>query len=235
LEPIYERHDLRHDDLDSPSVRHYAIFGWSTVAAVAIPQFDFKRRNFMDQEAMLKPALIGGVLLGVLSATPLISAANCICCAWVIGGGALASYLFVKESPRAVTLGKGVALGLLAGIIGAVVDTLFSIPLHMALRGLGSGFTDQFRQVLEQIPNLPPETKQGLQSILASGTGLSFVMIILGGLMKLVIYSVMAMLGGAIGVAIFEKRKPGDPHADSGTFPAPPMSPPPPPPVIPSS
>src|SRR5512136_504093 len=116
------------------------------MAAVTIWQNDFERRNFMDQEAMLKPALIGGVLLGVLSATPIVSAANCICCAWVIGGGVFAAYLFVKESPRAVTLGKGVALGLLAGIIGAVVDTLFSIPLHLALRGLGSGFADQFRQ-----------------------------------------------------------------------------------------
>ena len=187
----------------------------------------------MDQEAMLKPALIGGVLLGVLSATPLISAANCMCCAWVIGGGVLASYLFVKESQRAVTPGKGVALGLLAGIIGAVVDTLFSIPLHMALRGLGSGFTDQFRQMLEQVPNLPPETRQGLESILSSGTGFSFVMIVLGGLMKLVIYSLMAMLGGAIGVAIFEKRKPGEPHLDPAAFPSSPSNPPPPPPVIP--
>ncbi len=37
----------------------------------------------MNEQGMFKPALIGGVLLGVLSAIPLVSALNCFCCAWV--------------------------------------------------------------------------------------------------------------------------------------------------------
>lgn len=53
----------------------------------------------MNQEGMLKPALTGGVLLGILSALPFVSAFNCLCCAWVIGGGMLAAHLFVSSSP----------------------------------------------------------------------------------------------------------------------------------------
>src|SRR5512137_1271769 len=89
----------------------------------------------MNKDSFLKSALIGGVALGVLSALPVLGAVNCLCCAWVIGGGMLAAHLYVKDSPTPVTLGTGVLLGLLAGVVGAVVDTLFTIPLHMALRG----------------------------------------------------------------------------------------------------
>jgi len=36
------------------------------------------------------------------------------------------------------------------------------------------------------------------------------------------------MLGGAIGVAVFEKRKPGEPYPISDPFSTPPVNPPPP-------
>ncbi len=189
----------------------------------------------MDQEGMLKPALIGGVALGVLSAIPVISAFNCVCCAWVIAGGMLAAHLYVKSSPMVVTLGRGVALGLLTGVIGAVVDTLFSIPLHVALRSVGMGFVEQMREVLDQVPNLPPETKETLRSLFAEGGGISVLFLILSGLFKVVIYGIMAMLGGAIGVALFEKRKPGTSYGAPGPYPPPPsdLPPPPPPPEYP--
>ena len=65
----------------------------------------------MNEDSMLKPALVGGVLLGILSALPLINYFNCICCAWVILGSVVAARLYVKDSSVPVTLGRGVALG----------------------------------------------------------------------------------------------------------------------------
>ncbi len=185
----------------------------------------------MDQEGMFKPALIGGVLLGILSAVPIIQAFNCLCCAWVIGGGMLAAHLYVRSSPAAVTLGTGVLLGLLTGAIGAVVDTIFSIPIHVALRGFGMGMADQLRQALDQLPNVPPETRSALNAFLASGRGVGLLFIILMGFLKLVIYSLVGMLGGAIGIAVFEKRKTG---SQPPVY-QPPMNipPPPPPPDLP--
>ncbi len=187
----------------------------------------------MNQEAMLKPALVGGVALGVLSALPVVSAVNCLCCAWVIGGGILAANLYVKASPITVTLGRGVALGLLTGVIGAIVDTVFSVPLHMVLAGMGMGIAEQLREALGQVPNLPPETRDAVYSILSGEGSVGLLFIVLGGLIKLLIYGPMAMIGGAIGVAIFEKRSPG---SGSAQAPPPPRasyeelpSPPPPP------
>jgi hypothetical protein len=189
----------------------------------------------MNQEGMLKPALIGGVILGILSAIPIVSALNCLCCAWVIGGTMLAANLYVKSSPVAVTLGRGVGLGLLTGAIGAVVDVLFAIPMHLLLRGMGVNFMEPLREALEQIPNIPPETKDALGSIFAEGNGPGVFVIIVGGFFTLIVYSIVGMLGGALGVALFEKRKPGTiggpppipyPPAPPTDFPPPPPGPP---------
>jgi hypothetical protein len=180
----------------------------------------------MNQSEMFRPALIGGVLLGVLSALPVV---NCLCCVWVIAGGILASHLYVKGSPVAVTLGTGIVIGLITGVIGAIVSTLFAIPLQLLLGRLGMGLGNQLRQFIDQFPNLPPETREAMRALSGRGANIGIVLIIISGLFNLVIYSMMAMLGGAIGVAIFEKRKLG------GDTPAPPppyQAPPEPPPEI---
>jgi len=184
----------------------------------------------MKEEGMLKPALIGGVLIGILSAIPLIQALNCLCCAWVIAGGVFASYLYVKDSTTAVTLGRGVALGLLTGIIGAVVDTAFSIPLYLVLSRLGMGSSDQVQHVIELMPNLPPEARAELRALFARG-GFSVLFFFANAIAKLAIYSLMAILGASVGVALFEKRDPSSAPAFNPALPEhPPDLPPQPPP-----
>ncbi len=181
----------------------------------------------MNQNDMWKPALTGGVLLGVLSALPLINAVNCACCAWVIGGGMLAAHLYVRSSPTVVTLGSGLILGLLTGAIGGIVTTLFSIPLQILLRNIGMGFAEQMRQIFSEVPNLTPEMRRAFESII-TGTGTTGILFqIINGLINIVIFSVIAMLGGVLGVAIFEKRKIAPPTPDFHppvTLPTPPSS-----------
>jgi hypothetical protein len=184
----------------------------------------------MNQEPMLKPALIGGVILGILSALPIVGLFNCFCCAWIIGGGVLAAYLYVKDSSVPVTMGRGVALGLLTGIIGTIVYALFSIPLF--LFGPGTNFMEHMRQSLERMPNVPPETLQMLQSFYARGGMGAFIyaMIII---FMLIVSSLFGMLGGVIGVALFEKRKRGALSIEPPPYQPPSGMPPPPPPDVP--
>ncbi len=184
----------------------------------------------MNQEGMFKPALVAGVLLGFLSAMPVLQAFNCLCCAWVIGGGMLAAHLYVRGSPSVVTLGTGVLLGLVTGAIGAVVDTLFTIPIHLLLRPFGMGFAEQMRQAIDQLPNLSPESRDAMRSIFSGGRGIGLVFIVLMGFFKLIVYSLVGMLGGALGVALFEKRK-AEPQPPA--YQPPVNIPPPPPPDIP--
>src|SRR5205814_1251056 len=68
-----------------------------------------------------QPALIGGLVMGVLSALPLVNAANICCCLWVIAGGAVAAYLLQQNQTMPIAPGDGALVGLFAGIIGAFV------------------------------------------------------------------------------------------------------------------
>jgi hypothetical protein len=180
----------------------------------------------MNQNVMLKPALIGGVLLGILSAVPPLSLFNCLCCAWVIGGGILAASLYVKNSPTAVTLGTGMLLGLLTGAIGGAVSVLFSIPIQMLMSSMGMWGPGEMRQMLSEL-NLPPEWRDMLESIMSNSGGPHIALMVFAGLMNVVVYSLVATLGGVLGVAIFEKRKvQGSPPS----YPPPINLPPPPPP-----
>ena len=58
--------------------------------------------------------------MGVLSALPLVAAGNC-CCLWVISGGAIAAYLLQQNQTAPLTPADGALVGLLAGLIGAIV------------------------------------------------------------------------------------------------------------------
>jgi hypothetical protein len=185
----------------------------------------------MNEEGMLKPALQGGVALGILSAFPFIGLLNCACCAWIWGGSLLAAYLYVKNSSIPVTLGRGMTLGLLTGIIGACVTFLFTIPIYMIRNKSGIGFAEEIRQTLNQIPNLPPESRELARS-LSEGGGLLLGFIAAALLAVLMIYCILTMLGGMIGVALFEKRPIGAPREDAMSYTPPIDLPPSPPPDV---
>lgn len=182
----------------------------------------------MNNANILKPALIGGVALGVLSALPVIGYCNCICCAWAIGGGILAAYLYVRESPFQVTMGRGALAGLAAGAIGSVVCSLFSIPLLFMKVGVGNSamLMERFEDLMAKNPDFPLEARQVIEDILQRS---DFVIIfaIMSFLGNIVFFSLFAMLGGAIGVAIFEKRKQDGTPSNVNHPPPPPVMPPP--------
>ena len=171
----------------------------------------------MNSQNMFKPAAIGGILLGVLSAIPAFS---CGCCIWIIGGGTLAAYLLVKESAAVVTLGQGVLLGLFAGIIGAVIFALFQIPLLIMSPETGAEVAKQVQSLMDQWPGFPQESREEF-SRLASKDGFIYILYSSSVFMQLFAGCLLAMLGGALGVAIFEKRK------AKGTDQEPPMEKPP--------
>jgi len=170
----------------------------------------------MNLENMWKPAAIGGLLLGVLSSLPPL---NCACCIWMIGGGFLAAYLYVKESSVVVTLGQGVLLGLLAGVIGTIIYELIQIPLLLWSSEGGRGLAEQIQQMMEQIPGFPEENRKSIEELTSREGFISFLYV-MSIAVQLVINCLLAMLGGALGVALFEKRKPKDPFSqESGSEP----------------
>jgi len=151
--------------------------------------------------AKLQPALFGGLFIGVLSALPIINLGNCLCCMWVIGGGALAVYLMQQNYPFALQGADAALVGLLAGLIGGALDGLLVIPLALAF-----GPTEQriIQRALESSQDVPPEVRSMFDH-LATG-GVLGVMAIVGVFIRAIIFGVIAMLGGLLGLALFKRK-----------------------------
>jgi Family of unknown function (DUF5518) len=133
----------------------------------------------------LKPALLGGVITGILSVIPFVS--SC-CCIWALLGGLLATFMYIRSSPVPVATGEGAMVGALAGVVGAVIYFIIGLPLALVF-GTGAQVEEAFRRSGVQVPL----------------TGIALV--ILSAFIVVILLIVFAAIGGLIGVPIFEKRK----------------------------
>lgn len=153
----------------------------------------------------LKPALIGGVGLGVASAIPIVNFVNCACCAWVIAGGVVAAYFYNQQpGPKATPpWGDAVLLGLLTGAIGAAAGTIVGIPFMFLNFGSSMANLDQLEGMMGD-QEIPPVLQNLIEST-ASG-GFSCLAVVIGFFFSLVIYSIFATVGSLIGTAIFQPK-----------------------------
>jgi len=149
----------------------------------------------------LKPAIIGGIVVGLLSAIPFVNLVNVCCCLWAILGGVLASYLYIKSSPTPVKAGDGAVLGLLAGVVGALIYIVIGIPLGYLM---GATMVSLMSRLMESV-----DPRQAEQMRMQMEASQSIVTHILRGLFSAFLLLIFSTLGGLLGVPIFEKRKGG--------------------------
>jgi hypothetical protein len=173
--------------------------------------------------SLFQPALLAGIVIGVLSALPIVSVGNCCCCMWVIGGGALAAWLLQQNSARGITIAEGMLAGMAAGVVGAVVAVPISLASQALLGGLGLE-RDLLNRILENAQSMPPEVRDALERARASsftaGGGVLRALILL--VFSLAINLVFATLGGLLGAFFFRK------DSETSNWGAP-VEPPPPP------
>ena len=150
----------------------------------------------------LKPALIGGVVLGLLSVIPFVNFVNFCCCLWAILGGILAAHLYVKSSPTPVNAGDGAIVGALAGVVGGVIVVILGIPISLITSGLVSGF------FVSLIEGMDPSQADMMRRQIEAGQTVAGA--IVNAIILAVLLVVFSTVGGLIGVSIFEKRKGGD-------------------------
>ena len=152
--------------------------------------------------AKLQPALLGGVTIGVLSALPVINLANC-CCAWILFGGALAAYLMQQNHPEPIMIGDGAVVGLLAGIVGAFVWLIASIPIGIAMAPFQSRMA---QETLRNTADIPPALRAMLEEF-SGAPAIGIGMIVMFFLM-LVVCALFGMFGGLLGALMFRKAQP---------------------------
>jgi hypothetical protein len=165
----------------------------------------------------LRSAIIGGVVIGLLSGIPFVRLGNVICCLWVIAGGSLASYLYIKKSPTPVNIGEGALIGVIAGAIGTIVMLIVGVPLTIL-----TGYPES-TIMLGLLERVDPQKAEFYRQTIADITSRPFLdqffhsVFSLGTLISLLITVFFAMIGGLIAIPLFEKRK-----ADAGPPPPPP-------------
>jgi hypothetical protein len=152
--------------------------------------------------------LIGGVVMGVLSALPIVAAGNVCCCLWVISGGAIAAYLLQHNQPDPITPGDGALVGLLAGLIGAFVQFAVSIPVGILVAPFERAILER---IIEMAGSMPPEMRDAL-SRYSSNTEFSAGFMIVRKVAELIVWlcvgAIFSTVGGLLGATIFRKQNP---------------------------
>jgi hypothetical protein len=177
-----------------------------------------------------QPALVGGLVMGWLSALPIIYFGNICCCLWVVSGGLVAAYLLQQNQSTPITAGDGALVGLLAGLAGALIHFLISIPIDLLMAPFERQMAER---LLEMAGEMPPWLADVLQqaSQQRNEVGIGFIIAsrVVVFMIMLCIGAIFSTLGGLLGAVIFRKETP------SGTLDVPPSTPsdlPPPPPPL---
>jgi len=146
----------------------------------------------------LQPALIGGAVMGTLSALPIINVGNC-CCLWLVSGGAVAAYVLQQNQEAPITPGDGTLAGLLAGIVGAFIYLVLSIPIAILMAPMMRAMMDR---IMSDSAGMPPEFRQYAGPYMRGAFGVVF-----GFIIVLVFGAIFSTLGGLLGAAIFRKKE----------------------------
>ena len=150
----------------------------------------------------IQPALVGGLLIGVLSALPLINIGNC-CCLWVTSGGVVAAYLLQQNQPDPIAPGDGAVVGLLAGIVGAFIWALGWLPVNLVTGPLQARMLERIMEAGRDIPEPMRAAVDGMRS-----GAVTALQLVIGFCFMLAIGMIFSTLGGLVGAVLVKKQSP---------------------------
>ena len=173
-----------------------------------------------EKPSKLRPAILGGLIIGAISGIPGLNLLNCCCCAGILLGGAMSVYLykheFTAEMPP-MESSDALILGIIAGIVGALVTTFLSAMISLILGPVETemmrNFMVKLTQKLEDRGSVPQGTLDNMrdQFEMAMKEGGTVGGILRSLVYALILYPIFSMLGGLIGYGIFGRKKPAAP------------------------
>jgi hypothetical protein len=147
--------------------------------------------------------------MGVLSALPIVSAANLCCCLWVVSGGLVAAYVLQQNQTTPIEPGDGALVGLLAGLAGAFVQFVVAIPIDIMVSPMEHAMV---QRILEMSGSMPSEMRDAIERYSGNSLQLGFGFLMLRAMARLIfslfVGAIFATIGGLIGALIFKKNPP---------------------------
>lgn len=178
----------------------------------------------VEKTSKVQPAIVGGLIAGLLTAIPLINLINVCCCLGIVIGGVVAARMLIKRSPvLPITSGDGAITGALAGVVGALIYLVIGVPLAMLTQPYLLGL---FVQFAESNPQLRDVFMEAIRQSQSQSTAQKLLAAIMSGVMYGAIIIAFSTIGGIIGVALFEKRKGQQPPTGGPGYPPPGYYPP---------
>jgi hypothetical protein len=150
------------------------------------------------------PALYGGIIMGIISGIPFLSFLNCFCCAGIMFGGFMSVFFYknnLKPEMPPLQSGDAVALGALAGVVGAFVSAIIGGIVMALLGNVAAQFLYNTLENTGALSQVPPEAMQNLENSLQAG-GFSPLHLFI----SLLLDPTFGLLGGLIGYSIFKPK-----------------------------
>jgi len=164
----------------------------------------------MNQPSKFTPVIISSFLMVFISIFPVLNLLNVLCCAGIVFGGAAGTYYYGRQLEKAggfIQNKDGIMIGLLPGIISAIVYVIFSTLIMMISQQnpveLVYKMTEQY-----SIP-IPPESEKMLQTVFNEyqKNGFSTIMIGVELFSRIVSHCIFGPLGGLLAASIMNKRR----------------------------
>ena len=146
--------------------------------------------------------------MGVLSALPLVNVGNGCCCLWVVSGGVVAAYVLQQNQQTPITPGDAALVGLLAGLLGAVIEVAISLPLDLVV---GPMYRELAQRAVEMAGDMPPNIRNVLDRI-SRRESMGLVFLIVSNVVSLMVWcflgAIFSTIGGLLGGLMFKKNPP---------------------------
>ncbi len=145
-----------------------------------------------------------------ISIFPVLNMLNLLCCAGIILGGAAGTWYYARQLEKAgqfIQNKDGIMIGLLAGIISAIVYVIFSTTIMMIAK---QNPVELVYKMTEQWGfTIPPESEKMLRTVYEeyNKNGFSTIMIGVELFSRIVSHCIFGPIGGLLVASILNKRR----------------------------
>ncbi len=169
----------------------------------------------MNHPSKFTPVIISSFVMVFLSLFPILNLINILCCAGIIIGGASGTWYYAKQLEKTggfIQNKDGIMIGLLAGIISAIIYVIFSTTIIMLSK---QNPVEMVYKLTQQYGfNIPPDSERVLQTVNDEykRNGFSTVMIAVELFSRIVSHCIFGPIGGLLVASIFNKRRNSSNH-----------------------